>query len=85
MSDDDVPEGEADATEEQLVDAGELDSSEEGFIKGYSTDEEVIECDECGSAVPEGKKLVKNINNEERVFCSHNCAQEYEESLASEE
>jgi len=79
--DDDNIEGEKDATEEQLVDAGGLDSTEEGFIKGYADDDEVIECAECGSAVREDKKIVKEINSESYTFCSKGCAQDFEESI----
>lgn len=85
MTDDEAPEGEADPTEEQLLDAGELDSSEEGFLKGYSADDEVVECNECGTACREEKRIIREINEEKHIFCSKTCADEYEESLAKEE
>tara|TARA_Y100000310_G_C20486944_1_gene717330 strand:- start:75 stop:344 length:270 start_codon:yes stop_codon:yes gene_type:complete len=76
--------GEQDATEEQMLDQDGLDSAEEGFMKGYSEDDEVIECSECGSAVSDEKKIVKEIEGEKVTFCSETCAKEYEESLGSQ-
>ncbi|MFH1276326.1 MAG: hypothetical protein ABIH82_04410 [Candidatus Woesearchaeota archaeon] len=78
---DETFEGEKDATEEQMVESGGLDSHEEGFLKGYSEDDEVIECAECGSACPEEKKVVKEIGEETYTFCSKQCADEFEESI----
>ena len=66
--------------EEEWSDQGG-DSSEEGFQKGYSEEEKVLECAECGAAVREEKKFLKEIEGEEYVFCSKMCAQEFEESV----
>ncbi|MBI2665246.1 hypothetical protein HYX12_01330 [Candidatus Woesearchaeota archaeon] len=79
--DDEYSNGEKDDTEEQMVDAGGLDSSEEGFIKGYAEDEEVTECAECGVAVREEKKVVKEFDGESYTFCSKECAKDFEESV----
>ncbi|MBI2112829.1 hypothetical protein HYT52_04800 [Candidatus Woesearchaeota archaeon] len=79
--DEETFEGDKDATEEQMVESGGLDSSEEGFLKGYSEDEDVDECAECGSACPEDKKVVKEFDGESYSFCSKQCAKEFEESL----
>ena len=76
-------EGEHDETKEQMLEQGEIDSSEEAFMRGYSEDEEVEECAECGAAIHE-KKVVKTIEEEPRIFCSEICAKEYEESLGEE-
>ncbi len=60
-------------------------SEEEGFIQGYNEDEEVKVCEECGTALREGKKSFhKEINGEGHVFCSKACAEEYEETLKTE-
>ena len=77
----DIPiEGEQDATDQQMLDQGAMDSNEEGFMRGYSEEEEVPECDECGSAIRESKVVVA-VGGEEHVFCSHTCAEEFAESV----
>ena len=70
---------EADSTEKVLEDG--LESSEEGFMRGYSNEEETLECAECGSAVEEEKKIMKEVDGEAVVFCSESCADEFEENL----
>ena len=82
MEDDNMNDGEKDATEEQMVDSGGLDSSEEGFIRGYTEDEKIEECAECGTSISEGKGIAKEIEGEKYTFCSKSCADEFEESLA---
>ena len=59
----------------------ELESSEEGFLKGYSDEEEVGECAECGSAVNEENRVEKEVDGEKIAFCSKSCADEFEENL----
>lgn len=68
-----------DSTEKVLEEG--LESSEEGFMRGYSDEEEVKECAECGSAVSEEKKVEKEVDGEKIVFCSESCANEFEENL----
>ncbi|MEK6809438.1 MAG: hypothetical protein AABY40_02085 [Nanoarchaeota archaeon] len=58
-----------------------LETPEEGFLKGYSDEEEVGECAECGSAVNEENRLEKEIDGETLTFCSKSCAEEFEENL----
>ena len=72
--------GEKDSTKEQMLEEGGLDSTEEGFMRGYSEDESVLECGECGSAIREDK-VVKEIDGEKHVFCSKECAAEFEECM----
>lgn len=79
-----MDDGEHDPTEEQLVDQGGLESNEEAFMKGYREDEEVEECAECGAAVDEEKKVVKEIDGEKLTFCSKVCVKEYEESVGEQ-
>ncbi|MBU0456869.1 MAG: hypothetical protein ABH824_01695 [Nanoarchaeota archaeon] len=74
-------EDETDNTDEQMLDQGGIESSEEGFMKGYSDEEEVEECSECGSAIEEDKKVVREIDGERYSFCSKTCADDFEESV----
>ena len=58
-----------------------LETPEEGFLKGYSDEEEVGECAECGSAVNEENRVEKEVEGETLNFCSKSCAEEFEENL----
>lgn len=78
---DDESINEKDHSEGQVSDEGSLESSEEGFMEGYANDEEVEECTECGLAIDGEKKVVREIEGEQLVFCSKACADEYEEGL----
>lgn len=49
---------------------------------GFEDDETVQECAECGTAVKEEKKVIKEIDGETYIFCSQQCAEEFEETLA---
>ena len=69
-----------DPSGEQLLDEGEISAEEEGFMKGYSDDEEVPTCEECGAALRE-TKVIKEIGGENHRFCCETCAKEYAESL----
>jgi hypothetical protein len=75
--------GDKDATEEQMVESGGLDSTEQGFLQGYSEDEEVLECAECGVAIPDEKNIMKAFDGENYSFCSEQCVKEFEESLGN--
>ncbi|MBI2146803.1 hypothetical protein HYU22_05695 [Candidatus Woesearchaeota archaeon] len=80
----DYSDGEGDPTDEQMVEQEALESSEEGFLKGYATEEELEECAECGTRLKE-KRVAKEIAGEEYQFCSKACATEFEETMASTE
>jgi hypothetical protein len=67
----------ADVPKEKLT---EEEDTESGFMDGYSDDDEVEECAECGSAIHE-KRIVKTIEGEMFVFCSEICAKEFEETI----
>ncbi|MBI2151112.1 hypothetical protein HYU21_00070 [Candidatus Woesearchaeota archaeon] len=67
--------------EDVEAEGGSLDSQDEGFIKGYSEEEEVSECAECGGAVKEEKKVTKEIEGETFTFCSNECAKDFEEGI----
>ncbi len=60
----------------------EVDSSDDGFMQGYLDEEETKECVECGAAVREEKKTIREIDGETYVFCSDNCAKEFEDSMS---
>lgn len=59
---------------------GTISSEEEAFIQGYSEEEEVITCDECGVAL-RGDFIKKSFDGETHRFCSPGCTKEFEESL----
>ena len=65
----------------------DLDSSEEdGFLEGFEDDdEEAEECSECGEVVKAEKKVTREIEGEKYIFCSKECADEFEESLGEQE
>ena len=64
---------------EKILEEG-METSEEGFLKGYSKEEEVGECAECGSAVNEENRIEKEVEGETLAFCSKSCAEEFEEN-----
>ncbi|MEK6900691.1 MAG: hypothetical protein AABX05_06195 [Nanoarchaeota archaeon] len=74
-----VFEDDSDSTEKVLEEG--LETSEEGFLRGYSDEEETRECAECGSAVEEETKIEKEVEGEVLSFCSKSCAEEFEENL----
>lgn len=71
--------------EEMKKESFDDDDPEEGFMKGYEEEGEVEECAECGGAVKTEKKVTKEIDGEDHVFCSESCAKEFEESLGKKE
>jgi len=71
---------EKDPSGEQLLDEGSISSEEEAFMRGYSDEDEVISCSECGSALRE-TKIVKSFEGETYQFCCADCAKEFEEGL----
>ena len=69
-----------DPSGEEMLEDGGISAEEEGFMKGYSDEEEVPTCEECGAALRE-KKVIKEINGENHGFCSELCAKEFAESI----
>ncbi len=65
---------------EQFIEEDDLESS---FMKGYTEDEKIDECAECGSAINDEKKLVREIEGEEYAFCSDLCEKEFKESIGN--
>ncbi|MEK6937746.1 MAG: hypothetical protein AABX04_01750 [Nanoarchaeota archaeon] len=65
----------------------DLDTTDEdGFLKGFEDDEkEAEECAECGERVKAEKKVTREVEGEKYIFCSKECADEFEESLGEGE
>ncbi len=84
MEEDETFEDDADVdkADDNLVDEEEED---EAFTKGYAEEDEAEECAECGITLKHKKKITKSIESEEYVFCSEDCAKDFEESLAKTE
>lgn len=61
------------------------EEEDEGFSKGYAEEDYTEECAECGITLRHKKKVTKSIEGEEYVFCSDECAKDFEESLAKTE
>ena len=74
---------EEESSEEKPVEEEDL-SSEEESLDIYEENEKVEECAECGTAIRKEKRVVREINGEEHVFCSKDCADEFEETLKEE-
>lgn len=73
-----------DSVTEDVADAAE--ESEEGFTDGFEKDDEISECAECGKALKaEDKKISKEFEGEKFMFCSAECAKEFEDSLKKDE
>ncbi len=77
-----VFDGEEKENKEVTGEDTESSGDDESFMEGYLEDEETIECAECGGAVSPEKKVSKEFEGEEYAFCSANCAEEFEESVA---
>ncbi len=65
---------------EGTVEDDMVSSEEEAFMQGYSKEEKIITCDECGVAI-HGKPLVKVMDGESYKFCSEECAVEFAEGI----
>lgn len=83
MEEDETFEEENDATEKDTP--TDEEEEEEAFTKGYTEDDEAEECAECGITLRHKKKVIKAIEAEEYVFCSEDCAKDFEDSLAKTE
>jgi len=73
-------EDDTDPNEEDLLAEDGISSEEEGFMRGYSDEEEVVTCEECGVALKD-KPVSKVFNGDKHKFCSKECAEDYEDSL----
>jgi len=69
-------------SQESFIEQEGLSSEEKGFMQGYLDDDKAPECSECGGALNDEKNVVKkNIDDEEQLFCSKICSEEFEESI----
>ncbi len=66
--------------EENKKNYEEEDDDADAFMEGYMDEEEVQECDECGSAIRDSP-ITKEVDGEKRNFCSKVCADEFEETM----
>lgn len=75
-----------DNQEEKLEESPiEEEGDDDGFMQGYEDENEAEECVECGVAVSEEKRVLREIDGEEYLFCSKTCADDFEESMESSE
>ena len=78
-----MEDNEEESPEEELPEHSGLTSSEEAFMRGYLDDDnETAECTECGCLLDEATKpLKKEIDEEELLFCSKSCLEDYRDSF----
>lgn len=69
------------ANSKRILEQDGLESTEEGFMKGYSDEDVVEECAECGSAIDEEGKVAKELDGDMYRFCSKSCCEEFEENM----
>ena len=72
---------ESDPSEDQMLDDGEISSTEEAFMKGYNNEGDSEECEECGSSLSDVTPIIKEVDGEAHKFCTKVCADEFEEGL----
>lgn len=84
MDDDETFEDDTDVEEDNDKPIDE-EEDDEGFTQGYSEEDKAEECAECGITLRHKKKISKSIEGEEYLFCSDECAKDFEESLAKTE
>ena len=62
---------------EELTANDEIDSDEDGFMKGYESEANPVYCDNC-KKILERDHIEKEINSDVYSFCSDECVEEYE-------
>ncbi len=61
---------------------GDDESTENsGFMKGFMNEKEGSVCAECDSAVDQEDMILKEFDNEQQVFCSKSCIEDFSESF----
>ena len=63
---------------QNLVEDGEMEAWEEGFMEGADMDGQKGKCANCGSVLFRGSTHEKEINGEDKFFCSVKCVEEYD-------
>jgi hypothetical protein len=66
-----------DQAREELTANDEIDSDEDGFMKGYESEANPVYCDNC-KKILERDHIEKEINSDVYSFCSDECVEEYE-------
>lgn len=70
----------SDKGREELVEDGEIEPWEEGFMKGAEGEGEEYKCEKCEKILTDKDDIVeKEVNGTVFRFCSANCAEEFEE------
>ena len=62
---------------EEAMEADEIDDVEEGFMKGYDDEGDLMKCAKCKRLVSEETAVEKEVNNETYIFCSPQCAKNF--------
>ena len=69
----------SDAGREELMEnEDEITDIDEGFMKGYEEEEKIAECKNCGALLVNEKVVEEEIGDETFMFCSSQCASEFE-------
>lgn len=61
-----------------LVEEGEMEAWEEGFMEGADMDGQKGKCANCGGVLFRDSTYEKEIDGQIRYFCSEKCIKEYE-------
>ena len=69
-----------DEAREDLTANDEIESDEDGFMKGYESEANAAYCDSC-KKVLEWDHIEKEINGEHYTFCSDECVEEFERKI----
>lgn len=69
---------------EVALDADEIDSVEEGFMKGYQEGEKMAKCALCHKPL-ERDIIEKEFDDETYRFCSQHCLDEFEKKWKNSE
>jgi len=70
--------------EELMEDEDEITDIDEGFMKGYEEEEKIAECPNCGALLVNEKVVEEEIGDETFMFCSSECASEFEQKKQKE-
>jgi len=64
---------------ENLVEDGEIEPWEEGFMEGADMDGQKGKCANCGRVLFKDSTYEKEIDGKDMFFCSEKCIEKYEE------
>ncbi len=69
--------------DEEMLEDDEMTAAEAGFMEGYENSE-LIKCRNCKKLCDLENAIEKEIDGETYLFCSEECAEEFEESQSKE-